>query len=330
MEGMLQMKKNFFNKSSIILVLCFGVLSHFLAGCSKITDNNIEQSNNYSKNSETISQIYVAPHSKVVVALSNKGNLYLVQDNDDITQEEYGEGIKSLIKEPLVIAKDVKKFFDDGTIYVDFDDNLYIVGLDYLHGGLFDEYTKIGSNIKTASTGGVGLYAVSNVGELYAYGARDYYNYDYDIDEKIALVDTPTKDIVDVSGYLLGTCMYLTKSGELFAKGIKEDQFKKIADNILKLEGKEFVHGKDGKVYKIKWMTQTLEEYEAKESDDYPIDVKTMLFERYKDAENYYVYLNNNNKIVLYSTNESIEKKELDNKISSMSDILEFISLSFS
>lgn len=308
---------------------------------SGLLNNGSQKDKNINKK---ISQIHVDYDH--VVALTEEGKLYLVQDQ--LYTNYYGNGVPKVVETPMIIAENVQKFFSDGTAYIDFDNNLYRCGLNPVKGGLYDEYVKLGTNIKEVDSRNLGIIAVSHDGELYIFGNSEYYPGAEKNDSSLTKLETNSNKIIDACmiGY---RTVYLTNDGELFVRGYGETEFKKELDNIASIDDEYNVHSKDGKIYK---QPDTISSFVLKEDsvsrypDDYPNDVKTLLYDTYnflggKDntSSDAYVYIDNSDNIVLYDvTTETlgyengmpiqdtkVEKKELDNSFENIDKILKFV-----
>lgn len=305
------------------------------------TGNN-DSSNGTSSNSEKITQIKV-DYNKVV-ALTEKGNMYVVQEGE--YENYYGEGFAKDIETPKLIKSNVKEFFGDGHTYLDKDNNLYKGGLNIVSGGFYKEYIKLGEGIKTVDSGTLGLIAISNSGDLYVYGHPDYY---IGSEKKQALTKIETKAKVIDAELVRGVYFtYLTSEGELYAqKSMPEKVIIKQADNIEKVEDK-YITAKDGKIFEVsgsgnvftlvEMTTQTTTTATSELKDSKELLYSTRKYNNGKESY-CYVYLNNKGKIVLYD--KTVEttgydngmpiqditenKQELDCTIDNMSKIKDFV-----
>lgn len=298
-----------------------------------------------------ISQLQV--ESDKVIALTSDGSMYVVQDQ--AYSDYYGKGVPSKIDTPKLIAQNVKHFFTDGTAYIDSKNDLYRAGLNPIKGGMFDEYVKLGQNIKNVDNAGLGLLAITNDGQLYIYGKSDFYAGSEENETALTKINTLSNNVIDSAQIHSSWTVYLTSEGELFVRGYGEEEFVKKESNISKMyhqyynkKDNVYFEKNDGKTYEVDYYAN---EFTLKESSDnkpksYPSDIKTLIYDSYNflsdnatKRTDIYVYINNSNKIVLYTnttetlgyengepkTNIIEDKKELSLSIDNMNTILNFV-----
>ena len=353
--------------SIIIIVVIIGIITIFLLNNNNNSNNknnndNEIGSNSTNKNNSLIKQLEYSFGSSVTI-LDNEGNLYAI--GEEPGHSEWGIGIDYLEK-PTLIASNVKKFYSNGLIYIDNEDNLYISGVDPINGGTFDTYTKIGENIKEVDGSSLALIAISNDGDLYAYGNETYNGIGVKC-EQLTKVEgvSNVKDIVLTPIYVY----YITENGDLYAKETMSDaEFVKLLEHVVETNDGSIVRTSGGEIYHISYdykeekVKAVLNEeangyilhYYTKDGKflnsssyvydymnyAYPDDVKEMLYIGSGKAT-YFIYINNNNKLVLYEYNYDSEyddekkeiyyiittkqKKELDYNVDSLNEIYEFL-----
>ena len=335
-----------------IVVIAVGIIfGGKLFSDSDSNSNNSSGSNGNGSGSSGIIQLQV--ESDKVVALTSKGEMYVVQDQP--YNDYYGKGIPSKIDTPKLIAQNVKQFFSDGTAYIDSNNDLYRAGLNPISGGYFDNYVKLGQNIKSVDNSGMGLLAITNDGQLYIYGKSNIYTGSEENETTLTKVNTISNNITDVALINSSWTVYLTSNDELFVRGYGKEEFEKTEEKISKMyhsyynkRDNVYFEKSDGKTYEADYYASefTLKEVSNTKPKSYPNDIKTLVYDAYnflsdnsKKSTDIYVYINNSNKLVLYSyTTETVgydngfpvedtktNKDELDLSINSMKKVLEFV-----
>lgn len=360
---MIEENNNSSKKKSLILViiaiiLVVAIIGSTVAFLALKNNNNGGTTNNGdvpNKSKDGIKQIEVY-YTLNVVALSNNGDLYVIGEN------ESGWGNVKETDKVTKVASNVNSFEDDGMLYIDNDSNLYITGLNVIKGGTYKVYEKLGENIKNVSSGGLSVVAVSNNGKLYGYGQKDYNGLNKQCSEL-----TEFDNVSDVKTVYKGISIiyYITNSGELYAKYDSSDTFDKLLDNVAETNGGSIFKTTDGKYYLLeceeskcnvteksnvkgyvldyfinnngeiinkqdsKYIVEDLSLY-------YPKDVKEMIDMGGYGLSGliYYIYLNNNNKLTLYTVNYkqgnytvklNESSKELDYTIDSLNEIYKLL-----
>lgn len=221
------------------------VLVLMLTGCS-IGKSKDESKNNKTNKVNDNDIVQIEFNSLLTVALTGSGDMYAIGKNT------YGWAGNGKLSEVTLLASNVKKFSNDGDFYIDKDDNLYITGLNAIEGGTYDSYEKMRSDIKDVSGGGLGFMAVSNKGELYAYGKKEYSG----IGQECKTL-TKVEGVTNVSDVFVGLTIvyYVTNNGELYAKErASADGFEKLLDNVdLTDTSSSVVKTKDNKIYTLSY-----------------------------------------------------------------------------
>ncbi len=294
-----------------------------------------------------------------VVALSGDGTLYGVGEVEGL-----GGNSTAKVEEPAVLAKNVSSFIDDNTLYyLDKSGTLYRAGLNY-DGGLLHTFEETYSNVVSYDTfSGFCLAVVTKSGDAYItngkLGTKNYCGLTESTDgfKKVA---SSVKKVV--TGYHFNG--YINNNNELWIASSSDKEYSKKLDNVIDDGYDQFTHyflTSDGNLYKIdasSYDTELVETGVASVGDGfikkkdgdyyiyvdegyyYPFDL-TEVTEKdgyykvsFEDGiqEIYYVYfvnsmkivyLNKQGKIVMVSYNK--EPKVVDNTISSIKDILDFI-----
>lgn len=337
---------------AIVVLIVAGLFWLFLGNKNDNSTKSDTQSNNKNeqlKSNDEIEKIYIGTSSSA--ALTKSGDLYVVGKSD------YGwAGLKET-KDATLVASNVKDFKSDGDTYIDNNGDLYVTGLNPIKGGVFKEYEKIGSNIKYTTSGGLGLMAISNEGDLYAWGKEQYNGIEKKCDT-LTKVEGASNVKYVVNG--LSMTYYLTESGEFFCKNsMTKDKFEKVFDNVDEIIG-SCLKTKDNKIYKFSWNDKTKKvDIELMENidgivkladgsayatlngkrvndayswdqfnDEYPEDVKELMYYRggtyTGKADRIYIYKNDNNKFAFsIINNETKERttKEFDNNVNVLNEI---------
>ena len=303
----------------------------------KLFNNNSNNNNNKantesfdSNNSTTINNKInkMDVSSEFIVSLTDSGDMYVIGKP---FMEMNG---KSEFSSVTLLADNVKKYANMGYYYIDNNDNLYITGVDVINGGYIGKYKKIGENIKDVAgkSNGLGLIAVSNDGELYAYGDANHNSMGIEYQEL-----TKFENISGVKEVYSSITLsaYVTNNGELYAHSTYEAKpFTKVLDNVNEIissenDGKIIALTSAGKIYEVDYngeqvvasLISDIEGVIATHSngiyylkngvvDDmfyfryYPNDVKNMMYMWDPDGAVYdeeikYLYLNNQNQISL-------------------------------
>lgn len=311
---------------------------------NKGTTGNSDSNNSNTRN-DKINKMDIS--SEFIVSLTQSGDMYAIGTP---FMEMNGE---SEFVDVTLLANNVRKYDNMGYYYIDNNDNLYITGVDAINGGYIGKYKKIGENIKDVSgkPSGLGLIAVSNNGELYAYGNANYNSMGVECKEL-----TKFENISDVKEVYSSITLsaYVTNNGELYAHSTYEAApFTKVLDNVNEVistenDGKIIAVTSDGKIYEVDYdgeqvvanLKSDVDGVIAPHSngiyylkngvlDDmfyfryYPNDVKNMMYMWDPDGVVYdeeikYLYLNNQNQISLfhvkYEDNNWNNVKDKNNK----------------
>ncbi len=337
-------------KTNIGLIIGIIVLVAAIAG-GILLFNNKKGNNSLTNNNSTgdsIAKIDIGV--EYVVALTNSGKYYAIGKNS-YSWVNKGEDLK----EPTLLAENVKSFTNGGRFYISNEGDLYISGVNAIEGGIYKEYKKLGSNIKKVSGSDLGLVALSNDGKLYAYGLEEYSGFGKKYTE-LTLID----DISNVTDVYKGisTFFYLTDKNELYGKYTGSNApFEKILDNVDHCTLNSATT-KDGKIYAINYSSDE-KRVIAKLIDGadgiidnwnklyftqnniilddsnykyetyryyYPKDVKTMLFMNDKNKNSKgvmkFIYLTKNNKLSLQYI--EYEEHNYKNKLNEKTETLDY------
>lgn len=336
--------QNFYSKKSnkmklgSVICACVGAVA-IIAGVTLLFNNNLFQpnpnnsmngnSNNQNLSGEKIIQMQIG--SSNVRVLTESGKLYGVGNSGICNWPNVNERD---LKEPTLLAENVKSFAD--TEYISNNDELYTSCVNVIEGGTYKNYEKLGTNIKKVTSSGLGLIALSNDGNIYAYGLAEYNGFGQQYDE-LTLIEG-IKNVKDIYlGDYTNVIYYLTENNELYAKPIRSDvPFEKFLDNVNNCNANAITTN-DGKIYHMEYdyskdkVTATLvegadvvfnssfnEQFYTKDgvfikcpfgceayNKYYPKDVETLLYMRTYDIVGGYglknIYITKDNKLKLQS-----------------------------
>jgi len=336
----------------------FGILVILITttGCTKQSTNK-QDSNSIDNSSTSDSSIKdMSIGYNKIVALSNSGELYTIGD-PGLSSLGLGEDMETASK-PTKVAENVEMFVDEGTAiyYINTNNALYYTGLK-LQGGVEDSFIQLKTKVQSVASY-YGFCVITTDLNNNSYGVVGKFTNDacalpFD---KYSEFTQITTDVKQVFAFFNGNG-YINNNNELFIIKDKETSYTKIMDNVKQIANVGFsIHilTEDNSLYLLDFTTPIKKiadnvvdmsdnglYFETK--DDYLYFVKQGQnnlvisneidgYERlnFDNVEKIfyvsygkYVYLNKEHKIEMHT---EYDKYILDNDISSMEQILKFIS----
>lgn len=323
-------------------VLCLLIILLISTGCQNEVVNDVP------KNKNAIKEINF--ESDNIVALTYNNEIYVIGD------ASYGIGVSKdidVVVEPTKVAENVKQFYGS-TCYIDSNDDLYYTGIS-IQGGVDHEFVKLRSNVKSVEACSFACVIVLDDNNT-SYAITNHFNTSWmcglprEQYEEFNELATNVKQAIGLSF----ANSYINSNDELFmidAFSVDKNNpvYTKVADNVKKISN-SWALTKDNVLYS--YYDGSLEKIA-----DNVVDINNSIFESQdgyfyfsnyendllvaSDAKGYYrlkfdnverllyadvgkyIYLNDENKIEMYT---EYDHYVLDNDVSSMTKMLEFIS----